>query len=48
MSSAEELKILNPFSGTHATVDMLEIPVYRDMIRLFELKFKVSRQIILN
>lgn len=27
---------------------MLETPVYRDMIRLFELKFNVSRQTILN
>jgi hypothetical protein len=48
----------NTISGTQATVDMLvelvfnaymlETPVYRDMIRLFELKFKVSRQTILN
>lgn len=50
--------ILRNFPGTHATVDMLvnlvfnsymlETPVYRDMIRLFELKFKVSRQTVLN
>lgn len=54
----EEEFILRNFPGTHATVDMLvelvfnsymlETPVYRDMIRLFELKFKVSRQTILN
>jgi hypothetical protein len=54
----EEGQILKNFPGTHATVDMLvelvfnaymlETPVYRDMIRLFELKFKVSRQTILN
>lgn len=53
-----EEQILKNFPGTHATVDMLvtlvfnsymlETPVYRDMIRLFELKFKVSRQTILN
>ena len=54
----EEEQILKNFPGTHATVDMLvelvfnaymlETPVYRDMIRLFELKFNVSRQTILN
>ena len=54
----EEEQILKNFPGTHATVDMLvelvfnaymlETPVYRDMIHLFELKFNVSRQTILN
>lgn len=54
----EEEQILKNFPGTHATVDMLvelvfnaymlETPVYRDVIRLFELKFNVSRQTILN
>lgn len=53
-----EEAVLKNFPGTHATVDMLvelvfnsymlETPVYRDMIRLFELKFQVSRQTILN
>ena len=51
-------QILKNFPGIHATVDMLvelvfnaymlETLVGRDMIRLFELKFKVSRQTILN
>ncbi len=46
------------FPGTHATIDMLvelvfnkymmETPVYREMIRLMELKFKTCRQTILN
>jgi len=54
----EEEQILKNFPGTPATVDMLvelvfnaymlETLVYRDMIRLFELKFKVSRQTIFN
>lgn len=53
-----EEEILKHFPGTHATVDllvelvfnkyMMETPVYREMIRLMELKFKVSRQTILN
>lgn len=50
--------ILKNFPGTHASVDMLvslafnkymmNTPVYRDMIRLLELKFRVSRQTIHN
>lgn len=46
------------FPGTHATIDMLvelvfnkymmETPVYREMIRLMELRFKTCRQTILN
>ena len=51
-------EIIKHFPRTHATVDllvelvfnkyMMETPVYREMLRLFELKFKVSRQTILN
>ncbi|MCI1647903.1 MAG: IS66 family transposase [Bacteroides sp.] len=54
----DEEEILKHFPGTHATVEllvelvfnkyMMETPVYREMIRLMELKFKVSRQTILN
>lgn len=55
---SDEAQLLRNFPGTHVTVDilvelvfnayMLETPVYRDMMRLFELKFNVSRQTILN
>ena len=46
------------FPGTHATIDMLvelvfnkymmETPVYREMTRLMELRFKTCRQTIIN